>query len=267
MAATLDSRLPGLSALVRADLKIDLEELANRKPATGVGYFDLERLLAHFREIDSSRHDDLGEMIIRGHRDQVRGYVATLDEFVRVFDVPGTRAFLRKKLQAPTKPRDAAPSTEMLDTLAECCWGLWFKDWCEYVEVERPFPDKSGDADFFAKVSGGVLWIDCVSPAPKDPQTNLPEYFADVVIAKWRSKFGRTAASSALPAAVAVNLLKNQENLMPRIVFDQATGQHDYRAPSRVWTECPSLQHAWVGMQSWSAGPQRPNVIANWSRP
>lgn len=267
MTATLDSRLPDLSALVRSDLKITLEELADRKPAVDYGYFDLERLLARFRELDSTCHDDLGEKIISGHRDQVRGYVATLDEFVRVFEVPGARAFLRKKLQAPTKPRDAAPSTEMLDTLAECCWGLWLKDWCERVEVEKPFPDKSGDADFFANAPSGELWIDCVSPAPKDRQSDLPEYFADVIIAKWRSKFGRTSASSALPSAIAVNLLKNQENLMPRLVFDEITKQRNYRAPSRIWTECPSLQHAWVGLQSWSDRAQRPNVIANWTRP
>lgn len=264
---TLDSRLPGLSALVRSDLKIGLEELADRKPAVGYSYFDLERLLAHFRELDSTQHDEVGEIIISGHRDQVRGYVATLDEFVRVFDVPRARAFLRKKLQAPTKPRDAAPSTEMLDTLAECCWGLWLKDWCEDLEVEKIFPDKSGDADFFARVPEGVLWIDCVSPAPKDPQSDLPEFFADVIIDKWRKKFGRTAASSALPSAVAVNLLKNQENLMPRLVFDEITKQQNYLAPARIWRECPSLQRAWIGLPSWSDRAQRPNVIASWSRP
>src|SRR5215510_9713010 len=105
---TLDSRLPGLSALVRSDLKIGLDELADRKPAVGFGYFDLERLLAHFRELDSTQHDEIGEAIIRGHRDQVRGYVARVDECGRGSEGPRARACLRKKRQAPTKPRDAA---------------------------------------------------------------------------------------------------------------------------------------------------------------
>jgi len=264
---TLDARYPNLSSLVRTDLGIDLEALAGRQPATSYALFDLERLLAHLRQIESVQHDEIGEMLVAGHNDQVRGYLATLDEFVRVFHVPNARTFLRKKLQAPTKPRPSAPSTEMLDTLAECCWGLWLHDRFGNVDVEKAFPNRNGDADFYVVTDGGSLWIDCVSPAPADRQSDIAEFFAETVIDKWRDKFGRRAGAAELPSAIAVNLLKNQEHLAPRLVFDEITGGGSYVAPARLWSECPSLRHAWLGLQSWSNTAQRPNVIATWSRP
>lgn len=263
---TLDARYPHLSRLVFAALGLTLEKLADRAPADYVPYFDLERLLAHVRMIHGVRLDADADMLFHLHHDQVRGYVATLEAFAALGVVRDPVDFVRKKLQAPRNARPTSTSSEMLDTLTECCWGLWLHDQFGNLIAERPFPSDHGDADFYVATPAGELWVDCLSPAPRDAQRDIAEYLASRVCAKWKDKFGARPSAATLRAGIAVSSLKGQEQLMPRLIFDEITEER-YQAPDWLWTECPSLEYVWFGLQSWDAGAQRPQIVATWTRP
>jgi len=258
----LDETYPSLSDLVRSVLGLDLEALANRAPAEAFDHFDLERRLAHVRSSPLA----LDDTIFGPHSQQVRGYLATIEAFVALGVVRNPVAFLTKKLAAPRIARRAPQGTEMLDTLAECSWGLWLHDQHGGLEAEKLLPDGRGDADFFVNAGAGPLWVDSVSVAPTDRRSDMTEYLVKTVRSKWRSKFGARGTAAALPAAIAVTLLKQQEHVMPALIRDEITGA-SYAPPASLWSDCPGLQAAWFGTPAWCEGPQRPNVFETWSRP
>jgi hypothetical protein len=264
---TLDDRYPRLSKLVReGQVEQTLELLASRAPAVDYEYFDLERLLAQDRAIENAQIDEISAAIVAAHHEQTRGYLATIEQFVTLFPPSHVPSFVRRKLLAPRVARSAATSTEMLDTLAECSWGLWLHDRYGNLEIEKTFPSGIGDADFFTKAPSGELWIDCVSPKPKERPESIECFIADEATEKWKSKFGapkRNAAS--LPSAIAITLLKGQEHLMPKLVFDEIVGRA-YVAPPDLWSRCPGLEHVWCGLQSWGRTAQRPSIVAEWKR-
>lgn len=262
----LDLQYPHLSALVRDVLDLTLGELANRAPATGFAFFDLERLLAHVEEIASWSLDEIGEAIVRLHHQQVHGYVSTLEGFVALGVVRDHAAFVTKKLLAPRTALPLPPGSEMLDTLAECSWGLWLHDHHNNLIAERPFPSDDGDADFFVTTADGDRWVDCISLAPSDSPGSINTYLASRVRNKWGKKFGARRSARYLPAAIAVMLLKGQEHLMPALLRAEIV-KRDYVAPASLWADCPGLVEVWIGLPSWSASAQRPQLLTTWRRP
>lgn len=262
----LDGRYPHLSSLVRAVLGISLVGLANRAPAKDFKYFDLERLLAHVEQISNWQLDEIGEAIMRLHHQQVHGYVSTIEAFAALGVVRDPAAFVAKKLLAPQVALPSPPSSEMLDTLAECSWGLWLHDNHKNLMAERPFPSDDGDADFFVATADGDRWVDCISLAPSDSRDSINTYLASRVREKWRKKFGARRSASTLPAAIAVMLLKGQEHLMPAIIRDEIA-ESRYAAPASLWAECPGLVEVWIGLPSWSASAHRPELLTMWCRP
>jgi hypothetical protein len=203
---------------------------------------------------------------VRLHHQQVRGYVATLEAFVALGVVRDHEAFVTKKLLAPRTALASPPSSEMLDTLVECSWGLWLHDRHGNLIPERPFPADPGDADFVVAMSRGELWIDCLSVEPTDRRSDINAYLTSRVRNKWGKKFGARPSAASLPAAIAVTMLKGQEHVMPALIFDEIT-KRPYEAPSSLWADCPGLQEVWFGLPSWEAGAQRPELLATWTRP
>lgn len=263
---TLDLLFPSLSSMVRSVLGLTLEQLAAREPATNYKFFDLERLLAHRKVIDAIKLDEIGEAIVRLHHQQVRGYIATLEAFVALGVLRDHDAFVTKKLLAPRTALKLPPSSEMLDTLVECSWGLWLHDRHGNLTPERPFPGEAGDADFVVATARGELWIDCLSVEPTDRRSDISAYLASRVRNKWGKKFGARPSAASLPAAIAVTMLKGQEHVMPALILDEITKRR-YEAPSSLWVDCPGLQEVWFGLPSWEAGAQRPDLMATWKRP
>ena len=258
---SLDTKYTALSRLVRSVLGLDLETLASRAPAVGYEHFDLERLLAHVRSSPLALDDKIFGPFSR----QVRGYLATIEAYVALGIIKDQAAFVTKKLAAPKVALPMPHSTEMLDTLAECCWALWLHDRYGNLEAEKMFPCGGGDADFFVS-SDGDLWVDCISVAPAGDRSRMSEYLANTVRSKWRAKFGARRGAAALPAAIAVLLLKQQEHTIPALIRDEITGI-SYSPPASLWTDCPGLHAAWFGTPPWYDAPHRPDVFATWRRP
>lgn len=71
-AMNLDLQYPNLSALIQSVLGMSLQQLAARAPAAGYTFFDLERLLAHVRDINQLQLDEIGEAIVRPCRPRSR---------------------------------------------------------------------------------------------------------------------------------------------------------------------------------------------------
>jgi hypothetical protein len=126
--ATLDEMFPNLGRLVQRVLGMSLEGLASRAPAVGFQFYDLERLLATVRANEASPLDELCTAIYGAHRAQDRGYIATIDAFIGLGAIRDEQAFVEKKLMAPRMPRTQHNSSEMMDTVVECSWGLWLND-------------------------------------------------------------------------------------------------------------------------------------------
>jgi hypothetical protein len=268
---TLDATYPSLSKLVTTVLSMELETLADRAPAIDYDYFDLERLLAEVRAAQRAGFTDEHYLATLGHHEQqTRGYLATIEAYVASGVVKNPTAFLMKKLMAPRAARPRAPGSEMLDTLAECSWGLWLLDKYGNLEEEKPFPGGRGDADFYVRTEKGPLWVDCLSVAPPKEKerrpTDLSAYLASKARSKWQKKFGRRQHAASLPAAIAITLLKGQESVMPKIVFHQITGT-SCDAPASLWGDCPGLHVAWFGLPPWQERPHRPELFATWTRP
>jgi len=260
---SLDQRFPSLSQLVEAEYGFSLEHLAKRARATQYDYFDLERLLAH--TLDDDRYG-LADGVLAPHAAQVRGYIATLEAYVALGIVKNPRRFVAQKLMVPATPRPLPVGSEMLDTLAECSWALWLHDRYGNVEEEKPLPGGVGDADFFVVTAEGNLWVDSISVAPTADQSDLSEYFSKVVTRKWKQKFGALLGATSIRSAIAVTLLKNQENALARLHFDQATGQ-TLSPQSHVWTDCSTLQTVWLGLPPFHERAHRPDIFATWNRP
>jgi hypothetical protein len=267
LAMNLDLQYPHLSLLIQSVLGITLQELAARAPAAGYTFFDLERLLAHVQFVNQVQLDEIGEAIVRLHHQQVRGYVATLEAFVALGVLREREAFVVKKLLAPRDALPAPPnSSEMLDTLVECSWGLWLHDRHGNVTPEQPFPTEHGDADFFVTTTNGDRWVDCLSLEPTDGRSDINSYLAARVRGKWGKKFGARPSAASLPAAIAITLLKGQEHVMPALIRDEITNRQ-YMAPTSLWAACPGLREVWIGLPSWEAGAQRPELLTTWTRP
>lgn len=265
---TLDIRYPHLSALVSSVLSVDLETLASRAPASGYLYFDLERLLAHVRAIPMSYGDDFCDHIYGLGDRQVRGYLATLEAFIALGVVRDVAAFVTKKLAAPKMalPSPSPKSSEMLDTLVECSWGLWLHARHGNLETEKPLPGGIGDADFYVDTADGPLWVDCLSVGPQNGKHAIPEYLRTTVRKKWLKKFGARPAAAGLPSAITVTMLKSQENVAPALIRDEIVGA-EYAAPPSIWRDCPGLRAAWFAMPPWEDTAHLPTVVATWERP
>src|ERR1041385_726049 len=95
--ATLDSTFPDLSGLVRRVLRVSLEDLASRAPASDFQFYDLERLLAKVRANEALHLDEICAAIFGAHHAQDRGYVATVDAFVKLGVIRDEKAFVEKK--------------------------------------------------------------------------------------------------------------------------------------------------------------------------
>jgi hypothetical protein len=176
--ATLDELFPHLSELVRDVRGLSLDDLSTRAPSVGFPFYDLERLLAAVREDEVDPLDGTLAPIFGVQDAQLRGYVATIDAYIGLGTLQGRKrnAFVAKKLMVPRAPRAPLDSSEMLDTIAECSWGLWLHDEYGNIEAEKPFPNGSGDADFYVESDIGPLWVDCMSPAPDERPPSVMAY-------------------------------------------------------------------------------------------
>ena len=259
----LDADYPHLSATVRSVLSLSLDQLADRCPCEiEFKYFDLERLLAGVR--DSPLFNDPEYTNYSDSWMQVRGYLATFDAYIALGILKNPAEFITKKLLAPVRPQPVPPkSGEMLDTLAECTWGLWLNDEHGNIEETKLLPGGVGDADFFVNTANGPLWVDCMSICSKTPRDDMMKYLAPRVRTKWREKFG--ARSANLPTAIAVTLLKDQENVVGALIRDEIT-KNDYVAPSSLWSDCPGLQSVWFATAPWDSGAHRPPIFTTWER-
>ena len=259
---SLDEDYPKLSELVSTVLGIGLEGLADRAPAQDYEYFDLERLLADARA--GRTHIKAGDLLA-GFAEQTHGYIATLEAYVGLGVLKDKRQFVKKKLCAPRKPRAAPPGSEMLDTVAECSWGLWLHDRYGNLEEERLLPGSHGNTDFYVSTGPAPLWVDCISIAPESDRFDLNAYLSRVVFDKWKTKFAARGAAS-LPAAIAVTALKKQEHVVHALHFNQTIGNACVPSDS-LWVSCPGLQCAWFATPPWHATAHRPDVFAAWYRP
>lgn len=196
---------------------------------------------------------------------QARGYLATIDAYVSLGKLKDPRLFVTKKLAAPVEPRAVPPGSEMLDTLAECSWGLWLHEQFGNLEEARVLPSEDRDADFFVTTKDGPLWVDCISIAPTKDRADLNCYFSRVVQNKWHEKFG-LERDREIRAAIAVSVLKNQEFVVSFLRFDEASGKA-WEPRESLWSACPTLERAWFGMPPWHDRPQQPNIFATWKRP
>jgi hypothetical protein len=105
----------------------------------------------------------------------------------------------------------------MLDTVTECQWAMMFKDQGLTVEEEAPFP-AGGDADLRVTGHAEDLWLDCISPQPRDFKASLEDWLARVATNKWKTKFSSARGADTLPACIAVMLMKADE-VMPALAF------------------------------------------------
>lgn len=245
---------------------MSLVQLAHRAPAVNYEHFDLERLLAHLESVKSWSQEDLGEMLMRLHHQQVHGFVATIEQFLALDVVKDRVNFVVKKLLAPQVALPSPPSAEMLDTLAECWWGLWLHAQHGNLKTEAPFPTDEGDADFFVTTKDGDRWVDCISLAPTDSPRNINEYLAARIRNKWGKKFGARPSAASLPAAIAVMLHKRQEHLVPSLIVGDISGRSPEALPS-LWSDCPGLLEVWIGLPSWKPSASHPEMLTTWRRP
>jgi len=259
---SLDEDYPKLSELVSTVLGIGLEGLADRAPAQDYEYFDLERLLADAR---GGRTYIKAGNLLAGFAEQTHGYIATLESYVGLGVLKDQQQFVKKKLCAPRKPRAAPPGSEMLDTVAECSWGLWLHDRYGNLEEERLLPNSHGNSDFYVSTGTVPLWVDCISIAPESDRFDLNAYLSRVVFEKWKSKFAVRGAAN-LPAAIAVTALKKQEHIVHALHFNQAIGNACVPSDS-LWVDCPGLQCAWFATPPWHPTAHRPDIFAAWYRP
>lgn len=171
--ADLDIEYPNLSSLIQATHTLSLEQLSVRQPAAGYGFYDLERLCADAKVVATY----VGLPFVYQAR-QALGYLSVIDEYIAAGLPKTPDHFSKKKLLAPVtaRPRPVL-SSEFLDTMTECQWGMYFKDNGFHVEEEVPFPN-GGDADFVTKKGGTETWIDCISPAPQDPKGSIEGWLA-----------------------------------------------------------------------------------------
>jgi len=259
---TLDDRYPHLSSLVASVHGFGLERLADRAPAGDYDYFDLERLLAHERDMRlQAAAGGLDALLAQ----QPLGYVATIEAYVGLGVLKNRRGFVTQKLRAPAKAHAEPQGAQMLDTLAECSWGLWLHHQHGNLEEERVLPDGRGDCDFYVSTEEGPLWIDCISVAPTSDRFDLNTYFSDVVRKKWRTKFAARGATH-LPLGIAVSVIKNQEHLIAALHFNETIGEACVPR-STLWQECPGLRHAWLATPPFHATPHHPVIFATWSKP
>jgi hypothetical protein len=262
----LDTDYPCLSAAVQQVHSLTLDQLADRCPCDSTfQFFDLERLLAGVR--DSPLFNDPEYTRYSDAWMQVRGYLATFDAYLALSVVKNPALFITKKLLAPLVPLPAPPkSGEMLDTLAECSWGIWFHERHGNLEEEKPLPGAIGNVDFFVTTTTGPLWIDIASIASDVPRDDMVRYLAMKVRTKWREKFGARSEAADLPAGIAVTLLKKQENVIHALIRDELT-ETEYLAPPELWTDCPALQRVWFATAPWDSTAHRPTIFTTWTRP
>jgi hypothetical protein len=152
----------------------------------------------------------------------------------------------------------------MLDTLAECSWGLWLHGRHGNLEEERLLPDGLDNSDFFVTTASGPLWVDCISIAPEADLVELTACLSKIVKKKWRRKFGDRAASGFL-TAIAVTTLKMQEHVLPWLGHERACDRPSI-APASLWASCPGLSEVWLGRPPWHDSPQHPEFLASWKR-
>jgi hypothetical protein len=262
-AIDLDGQYPKLSQLVEAECDVTLEQLANRAPAVNYKYFDLERLLAH--AVRDARTGPAGTLLAP-YATQVLGYLATLEAYIALNVIKSAHNFVVKKLMVPQRAGPPPAGAEMLDTLVECSWAIWLHDRYGNLEEEKRLPGGVGDADFFVTTTAGPLWVDCISVAPKSEQVDLGAYFSKVVIRKWKRKFGGRPGAAQIAAAIAVTVLKNQENIIGQLHFDQTVG-NVLMPTNTVWTDCAALQAAWLALPPFHDVAHRPDLFATWTRP
>lgn len=245
---------------------LTLDQLADRCPCNeNYEHFDLERLLAAVR--DSPLFNDPEFTRYSENWAQVRGYLATFDAYLALGVVKKLPEFVAKKLLAPPVALPAPPkSAEMLDTLAECSWGLWLRERHGNLEEEKLLPGDVGNADFFASTADGPLWIDVASIGSNVPRADMVQYLAMKTRTKWREKFGARPEAAQLPAGIAVTLLKKQENVVHAMIRDEFTDL-EYLAPSSLWSDCPGLRVVWFATAPWHSGAHRPNIFTTWTRP
>src|SRR5262245_45690641 len=120
---SLDEEYPLLSGLIRAERGLDLEALAKRAPAQRYEYFDLERQLHEVKQFGSIPTGALADLV--PHIDQARGYLATIERYLGLGILKNSSRFVTSKLLVPATARSMPPSSEFLDTMAECSWALW----------------------------------------------------------------------------------------------------------------------------------------------
>jgi hypothetical protein len=163
----LDLDYPHLSRLIATTHGLTLQQLADRAPASGYPYFDLERLCHNAKEMAAALAED---PCFGAQAGQVLGYLSVIDEYIALGILKSPKSFA-KKLIAPKKALAAPPGgTELLDTIVECQWGMQFHEDGYSVEEEVPFPG-GGDADFrITDTRRGLptLWVDSISPEPRD---------------------------------------------------------------------------------------------------
>jgi hypothetical protein len=297
----LDIQFPDLSRIVREVHKVRLSDLAERYPANGFEFYDLERLCAAVQAGRRERNqignilDEPGtllwalKILAVSEKEPARVYLGILNEYVKrgFVEKASQKNFVRHKVLCKMKPRAPGCSPECLDTIAECSWALLFSERFERVEEEKPLPGV-GNADFCCKRPGkSDLWIDCVSPNPDkdrfaaDPTLTLEGWIARQAENKWKSKFGKAHWQLNNSAtAVAITLLKTKirsekdreastEMLTIQMLLDRkrTLGEPWGAAPDRLWARCPGLEIVWVGEIPQSGDVLSPNLICEWHRP
>ena len=276
----LDAQYPALSAIVREVSGLTLETLADRAPAHGYDFYDLERLCADVRA--SQIPVDNPFLAGLGGDTQIQGYLAISNEYVARGFVRKRPSFVRRKLLVLKTPKPTPSPTgyDCLDTIMECSWGLFFADNFPKVEEERPLPgDKRKNADFWVEKDSKALWIDCVSPHPQADKTmgSLEAWIEKWAREKWKEKF---SAASKLPVGLAtglaITMIKTRDPdegnhgmfdalamLDWKRTFDEPIGT----PPDQFWADCPGLEIVWVGEPQVCSTASSPLIIREWRRP
>jgi hypothetical protein len=133
------------------------------------------------------------------------------------------------------------------------------------LEETKLLPGGRGDADFFVNTANGPLWVDCMSISSTTRRDDMMKYLLPRVQTKWGKKFGARSGAADLPAAIAVTLIKDQENVISALIRDEIT-RNDYIAPLSLWSNCPGLRLVWLATAPWHSGAHRPPIFATWTR-
>lgn len=207
-------------------------------------------------------------------------YLATLDEYVKIFSQTESKELWRKLVKRG--------HSTFLDTVVEAAWAIYFKDKGYMLQIEVPLPGSKNNADFMVAIDGKKWWLDAFSiganqPCPSGQRTGMSSVGRrgiDAVISelvtkarkKYHEKFKDAVRSGLLDGSSRVGvlmcILKRAPSTIPPFI-PHLVGGNEVQTPAGLFNnEHPGLDLVWVHSLIPLEGSEilKPTTVWKWVR-